>query len=335
MINLRRYFNIDDDCEITCEGTPQNFDVACLDLLKACGFNRLSAGVQTFDHKIRTEHMNMPDGKDEIVRCIERMEHYFPNFNLDFIYNLPGQTAEIWADDLATAVGSGAKHLTIYPLVPLTKTKFYTDLVERAKYPPPEQNQEIAFFNYTMEVLRSSAFTEKYSVNDWAVPGHESRYVVRDAESHHVIALGCVAHGYVGGMVYKNIRDPRAYIKAMMERSELPIDAQHVLTEQEEMERYMVMGLRLKRRSMSTFENWFDHRAQDVFASEIADMCASDFIKMAGDAVVFTPKGDVWQNNVRTYFESAPLPCVGYSDTIGLGTVSIARGRAGHDRQCR
>ena len=317
--NISSNFNLSDDCEITCEGTPQNFTSERLAALKENGATRLSAGMQTFDRTIRVEHMNMPDGKDQLLQCLERMRNNFDNFNLDFIYNLPGHSMDIWIDDLENAINSGAKHLTIYPLVLLKKTAFYTDYVKKNRFPPPDQIKEIEYFEYTLDRLKSSPFVNKYSVNDWAVPNRESRYIIQDAKCDHVIALGAVAHGYVAGMVYKNIRSPQAYMAYIKSETDLPIDKQHFLSADEEMERYMMMGLRLKKLNLSDFENRFERSAYQIFGKEIDDLIESDYIKVDDGVISFTRKGDIWQNNVRTHFERQGIPCVGYSDTVGLG----------------
>lgn len=316
---LKKSFNLADDCEMTCEGTPQNFTDDRIEILKKHNVSRASAGIQTFDRGIRTEHMNMRDGKDELLEYIDRIRKHFPNFNLDFIYNLPGHTDAIWEDDLETAIKSGAKHLTIYPLVLLNRTIFNTDYVKKNRFPPPDRAKEIKYFQYTMERLSNSIYTNKYSVNDWSVPGCDSRYIIEDAGSRNVIALGSVGHGYLNGMVYKNIQQPIKYIETVMKAGSLPVDMQRVLTGRELMERYMVMGLRLKKLSLAPFYEFFGERAEDVFAFEIAEMCENGYLRLDGDTLIFTEKGDVWQNNVRSHFEKEKIACVGYSDTIGIG----------------
>ncbi|MBP2449838.1 coproporphyrinogen-III oxidase family protein [Rhizobium leguminosarum] len=316
---IRDNFNLNGDCEVTCEGTPQNFTSERLAALKEGGTTRLSAGMQTFDRTIRVEHMNMPDGKDHLLRCIELMRGSFDNFNLDFIYNLPGHSMDIWVDDLENAIASGATHLTIYPLVLLKKTAFYTDYVKKNRFPPPDQDKEIEYCGYTLDRLQNSPFVNKYSANDWAVPDRESRHIIRDAKCDHVIAVGAVAHGYVAGMIYKNIRAPQAYMASIQSGDTLPIDKQHFLTREEEMERYMMMGLRLKKLALSDFEQRFDRSAYDVFGQEINDLVESDYIRVDDEVISFTRKGDIWHNNIRTHFERQGIPCVGYSDTIGLG----------------
>lgn len=318
LASIKANFTLDIDCQITCEGTPQNFTEDRIEVLKRHNVSRVSAGIQTFNKEIRTEHLRMNYGKYELLGHIENIRKHFSDFNIDMIYNFPDQTDTIWDDDLNTAIGSGATHLTIYPLVLLEGTAFYSDYVKKQKYPAPDHEREIALFKHTVNTLRNTAY-EKYSVNDWAFPQRESRYITLDAESVDVIGLGAVAHGYLGGMVYKNIQSPKEYIDFISRKSCLPISRQRYLSERDKMDRHMVMGLRLDNLDLSSFERTYGRKAQDVYASQIADMCESGYLKLRDDHLVFTDEGLVWANNVRSYFEREKVPCVGYSDTTGIG----------------
>ncbi len=304
--------------EITCEGTPQNFDQARIDILKKHGVNRVSAGVQTFDTDIRREHLNMRDGRDALLGMIKRIEDNFENFNLDMIYNLPKQTFEQWQIDIETVLNTRVSHLTLYPLVLLENTSFYMDYVKRDKYAAPEQNKEIQMFNWALERLNQTEFVHRYTVRDWSKKGKDCKYIRLNAEANQVLALGAGAHGYVGDMTYRTIKSPDAYSKAIIEDKLLPLSGQKFCDSHEEMQRYMVMGLRLLNRDMLPFEHRFGKKWTDVFGDKVQDMVHSGYLKVKDDTITFTNSGYVWANNVRTYFETQRGKSVGYTDTVGI-----------------
>lgn len=317
--HLHQWFPLDKDVEITCEGVIQNFTVERIATLKQHGVNRVSAGIQTFNREIRIEHLHMRQGKEELLEGIANLRNNFTNFNLDFIYNLPKQTDEIWAEDVDLALSSGSTHLTFYPLVLLENTAFYSDYVKTNKHQAPSQEREIKLFEYTLDRIKSSRYTNQYSVRDWAIPGHDCRYIRMNAESNNIIALGAGAHGYIAGITYRSIRSIKNYIAAVIDEKLLPYEAQCFSSRAEQMQRYMVMGLRLKHLDMCPFKERFGVSFSCVYADKIEDMVESGYIRVTGDHLEFTHEGDIWANNVRTYFEGKKSVAVGYADTTSIG----------------
>lgn len=320
LFHLKLWFKLSSDVEITCEGVIQNFTDDRIAALKKHGVNRVSAGIQTFNREIRVEHLHMKDGKDELLERIAHLKANFDNFNLDFIYNLPGQTNEIWQEDVELALKSGATHLTFYPLVLLENTIFYTDFVKNKKYEVPIQERELEMFDYALSKVKDgSPYTNLYSVRDWAKPGYDCQYIRMNAESNSIIAFGAGAHGYIADTTYRNFRSTHKYISTIMDEKKLPIEAQCLSTEAERMQRYMVMGLRLRNLDMKPFEDEFGVSFNEVYGDKIKDMVESGYIEVDGNTLRFTSLGDIWGNNVRTYFEGNTGVNVGYADTTSIG----------------
>lgn len=63
----------------------------------------------------------------------------------------------------------------------------------------------------------------------------------------------------------------------------------------------------------------------------------SGYITINGDTIEFTREGNIWANNVRTYFEKEKGLSVGYTDTVSIGSSgkdhygSISRIKAAAD----
>lgn len=310
---------LSDDVEITSEGIIQNFDTARITALKDGGVNRISAGVQTFDKAIREAQLHMRNGKAELLEGIANLRDNFDNFNLDFIYNLPGQTDEIWEEDVRLALSSGAQHLTFYPLVLLENTIFYADYVKNEKYAMPDEAREIAMYLFALEQLKHSVYSNRYSVRDWAQPGQDCRYIRMNAESNHILAFGAGAHGYLAGVTYRTIRSTIKYMEHIEQQDSLPLDAMRVATRSELMQRYAVMGLRMRDLDLDPFAERFGESFLDVFSTEVEQLIASGYLVLNRDRLHFTDKGDIWANNVRTHFEGGAAAKVGYTDTVSIG----------------
>jgi len=333
---VRRAFRLTAGCEVTTEGTPQNFTPEHIAAYQAGGVNRVSTGIQTFNADIRREHLNMKNGREELLASIAAIKAGFDTFNLDMIYNLPKQTPEIWQDDLETAIAAGSTHLTCYPLVLLERTILYREYVRKHGHPAPEQTEEIALFEHSVQRLAASRFTNQYSVRDWAEPGHACRYIELNARANHVVAFGAGAHGYMAGITYRNIAAPRRYVDAV-ESGRLPVEALRVATPDEIMQRFMVMGLRLKTFDTRPFAETFGKTVAEVYGDKLSALVEAGYITFEDDVIAYTAKGDIWANNVRTYFEGTKNRAVGYTDTLGAGETgkdhysSISRVKASAD----
>jgi len=317
---INHHLPIAADAEITCEGIVQNFDNERSEALKEGGVNRISAGIQTFDRRIRETHLHMRNGADELLRGVENMRSHFGNINLDMIYNLPGQTDEIWAEDMRLILGTGVQHLTVYPLVLLENTIFFADYVKNKKFAAPDEVREIEMYRYALEQIAESPFSNRYSVRDWATSGRDCRYIRTNAESNHILALGAGAHGYLAGATYRTIRSTVKYMEFIEQNpGELPLEGIRMSTEKERMQRYAVMGLRMRDLDLAPFEARFGASFLDVFDKQVGEMVSSGYLTLDGDRLHFTDKGDIWANNVRTHFEGRVGKTVGYTDTVSIG----------------
>ena len=97
------------------------------------------------------------------------------------------------------------------------------------------------------------------------------------------------------------------------------MEGQSICTEYELMQRYMVMGLRLLKRDMRIFEQKFDTNWKEIFTEKAEVMQNSGYITINDDIIEFAKEGNIWANNVRTYFEEEKSSSVGYTDTVGIG----------------
>lgn len=311
------HFNLSSDCEITCEGTPQNFTDERISVLKNNRTTRVSAGIQTMNLSIREKFLNMKYSESEIADFISNIQNNFDNFNLDFIYNLPGQTFDIWDNDLNVALTSSATHLTMYPLVLLEKTAFYSDYVKLSKRNIPSEEQEIAFFETTLKRLNQSAF-KSYTIRDWSKSNRHCRYIYLNALCNHVLAFGAGAHGFIADLTYRNHKNLNHYIQLLLDGKTLPLEAHKVCKEENIMQRFMVMGLRLVDLDMTYFDSKFNQSWKDIYGMKIENLVYSGYLRLDGNQISFTPKGHIWANNIRTYFEEEKGSSVGYTDSIGI-----------------
>src|ERR1039458_7101672 len=85
---FRARLNLAADAEITLEANPGTFESAKFRDYRACGVNRLSIGIQSFNPAKLQALGRIHDG-EEARRAVGIAQAHFDNINLDLMYALP------------------------------------------------------------------------------------------------------------------------------------------------------------------------------------------------------------------------------------------------------
>ncbi len=110
---LRQNFIIGD--EIGIELHPDDIDRTLLSRLKEAGFNMVSIGIQSFNRRCLEKLQRKENGLTEKVALVR--EFAFNTVDVDLIFAIPGQTAELLIGDVDKAFRLGATQVSTYPLI--------------------------------------------------------------------------------------------------------------------------------------------------------------------------------------------------------------------------
>ncbi|MDR1044347.1 MAG: heme anaerobic degradation radical SAM methyltransferase ChuW/HutW [Candidatus Adiutrix sp.] len=113
---LRRNFDLANDCELTLEGRLHDFSPERADRFLKAGFNRFSIGVQSFDTELRRRLGRLSERAkvlDYLGRLVSRQK---AAVIIDLIYGLPGQSPDDFVGDLVQAEAVGVDGLDTYQL---------------------------------------------------------------------------------------------------------------------------------------------------------------------------------------------------------------------------
>ncbi|ABD04876.1 coproporphyrinogen III oxidase, anaerobic [Rhodopseudomonas palustris HaA2] len=113
---LRRYLPLTSDCEITLEGRGFGFDLAKAEKVADAGVTRLSIGVQTFSTQVRRRLGRKLAGPEVQSFLADLVALGRTAVVCDLIYGLPGQTDDIWANDIEIVDRLGLDGVTLYAL---------------------------------------------------------------------------------------------------------------------------------------------------------------------------------------------------------------------------
>lgn len=159
---LQKFFDFDDDLEITMESNPDTVDEMKIAAYKNLGINRMSFGVQSFRKKDMTAVNRNYDPKI-IPEVIELAAKYIGNVSLDLIFALPGQTLKVWKENLEKAVLLPITHLSTYELMYEEGTALTQQQHLLKKL---SENSILKMYKMNNELLPKEGFNH-YEISNW------------------------------------------------------------------------------------------------------------------------------------------------------------------------
>lgn len=206
---IKQYFKISDDCEITLELNPGTANSEFLNGYRKLGINRISIGAQSFDEKL-LETLGRKHSIEETIEAIEKTKQAeILNFNLDFIFSVPGMNIDLWRKSIYKALEFNPKHISAYSLIIEPNTPF--EQIYRDKNKLPSDDLASEFYLELCSILKQSGFIH-YEVSNFAKPGFESKHNFNYWLGKEYFAFGVGAHRYLNGMRSSNSRDLETYI---------------------------------------------------------------------------------------------------------------------------
>jgi len=110
--------------ELTVEANPETVSPRLARLLRNCGVNRVSLGVQSFQPEL-LDVLERRATPDVVRRAFYHLrDANFDNISLDLLYGIPGQSPADLDRDLSEALALGPEHLSCYELEAKAGTRF-------------------------------------------------------------------------------------------------------------------------------------------------------------------------------------------------------------------
>lgn len=199
---LRLIYHFSPDCEVTLEANPGALEHSPFDEYLKIGINRLSIGVQSFDHSALKVlgRIHNPDQASNAIRAARAAG--FDRVNADLMYGLPNQDPLKAVNDIQAAIDAGATHLSWYQLTIEPNTAFY-------RTPPHLPDEEVMAQIETLgrDVLTKHGFYN-YEVSAWCGPNDAPcRHNLNYWQFGDYLAIGAGAHGKLTFKNHPNHQD--------------------------------------------------------------------------------------------------------------------------------
>lgn len=282
---LKRYYSMSGDAEITIEMNPGTASKEKLEGLKKAGVNRLSIGLQSAQNE-ELKMLGRIHTWEEFVDTYKMArEAGFTNVNVDLMSALPGQNLKTWEETLQKVLELEPEHISAYSLIIEEGTVLYDKLEQ---YPPiPSEEEDRIMYQRTKQLLSEKGY-ERYEISNYAKKGCESRHNTRYWVRKAYVGFGLGASSMVADRRWSNTGEMADYLEAKIEKKE----DFHILTQEECMEEYMFLGLRMvKGVSEKRFFDLFGKQMEEVYGKVIQKWKKEGFLQKEEGRVYLTDKG--------------------------------------------
>lgn len=212
-----RIYPIGESPEITLEANPDDLTQEYIDMLRSLPFNRLSMGIQTFNETM-LERLHRRHTARQAIEAFENCRKAgFQNISIDLMYGLPGETLEIWENDLSQAVCMHPEHISAYHLIYEEGTTLWK-LREEHRVKEADEDLSVNLFSRLIHRLKENGY-QHYEISNFCQPDKYSRHNSSYWTGKKYLGCGPSAHSYNGTSRQWNIASLNDYIKGITEGS--------------------------------------------------------------------------------------------------------------------
>lgn len=281
MSRIYACYRVAKDAEISVEANPETVSCDSLSVIKACGFNRISFGVQSLDDRI-LKRLGRIHSVETVYSSFQHARNAgFDNINMDLMFALPEQSVSDFEDTLNKATALSPEHLSAYSLILEENSEF-----GKSGFTPVDDEIDREMYELAKSVLKKAGY-EHYEISNFAKPGYECRHNCKYWDLSEYEGFGLSAHSFTGGRRYANTGELSQYLKNDFSPKE-----SYEITIREQQGEFMFLGLRMMRGvSVSDFFEKFGISVFNRFGDELTNLLADGLINHYNDRIYLTNRG--------------------------------------------
>ena len=312
---IRDHFELDPAGEIAIEIDPRRVDAKRIEHLGRLGFNRMSLGVQDFDHQVQVA-VNRVQSYEQTREAIEAgRANGFRSINVDLILGLPRQTLDGFMRTMEQVIQCDPDRIALYSYAHLPAMFKPQMRIVEAELPPPAAKLEL--MATAIRTLAEAGYVHigmdhfAKPSDELAVAQREGR-LTRDFQGYSaggdcdLVGLGVSSIGRIGPTYVQNMKALDEYYAAL-ERGQLPVLRGIQLTQDDLARRAVIQALacqfRLSKESIAIrylldFDRYFAPELEDL--ARLAD---DGLVEMDDEWITVTPAGRLLVRAVCMVFD--------------------------------
>ena len=242
---IGKHWRVAPDVEVTLEANPTSVEATRFRGYRTAGVNRVSLGVQALDDASLKALGRLHTAR-EALDAVAIARTAFDRYSFDLIYARPGQTPQMWADELNLAIAEAAEHLSLYQLTIEPETPFF-GLHAAGKLKTPDEATARALYDVTQEVCAQHGLPS-YEISNHARAGAECKHNLVYWRGEEYAGIGPGAHGRLDldGVRHAVATEKRPEAWLMrVEANGHGVITDDRLNSEERADEFLLMGLRL------------------------------------------------------------------------------------------
>jgi len=230
------------DCEISMEANPGTVDLSQLRALRKLGINRISLGAQCFQPETLKKLGRIHDDKAIEKTARDVVAAGFSNWNLDLMFDLPGQGMEDVEESIRRAIALSPTHLSYYSLIVEPGTPFYEEW-EEGRLPMATEEGNRALYHHGRRLMEAAGY-HQYEISNFAKRGKACRQNLAYWRRRPYLGFGLGAASMEGNSRYVNPRDLQIYHNRISEGTTVR-ELEETMDLREALSEAIILGLRL------------------------------------------------------------------------------------------
>ncbi|MFM9118518.1 MAG: coproporphyrinogen-III oxidase family protein [Planctomycetota bacterium] len=312
---LRANIRWDQAEEVTFECEPGTLSEPKVHALRDLGVTRLSLGVENFSDEVLKEN-----GRAHLSAEVDRAWQWiqaaqFPNVNIDLIAGMVGETWENWQQCVRRSIELSPDSITIYQLeLPFNTVYSKNILGQQVEIPVADWPTKRAWVDWAFQQFEqvgyriSSAYTVVKDPQKVNFSYRDNLWMGSD-----LLATGIASFGHVSGVHYQNLPEWDAYVKALLERGELPLGRALRPTPLQLLIREMILQLKRGYLQVDYFRQKFQVDVVAQWSAVWQSYVNAGLVHLATDRVELTRAGLLQVDGMLPAFFEAQFQGVRYT----------------------
>lgn len=316
MDEIKRRFSFTPDAEVSIEIDPRYATDEQLEVIRGCGFNRISMGLQDLDERVQRA-INRIQPYSLMVSTMDQLRSLgFHSINIDLIYGLPYQTRDSFQRTVEKVIELNPDRIAVYSFAYVPWVKPIQKHINPETLPSAEE--KLSILEMVIEEFQSAGY-QYIGMDHFAKPDDElalaqikgelwrnfQGYTTR--KGVELIGIGATSIGMLYDAYFQNFKTLREYNEAV-DGGNLATFRGIILGEEDLLRREVIMDIMCNLGvSFEKIEENFGISFADHFEQELEDLKELEkdgLIRITEDRIDILPAGRLLIRNVAMVFDT-------------------------------
>ena len=290
---VKNFYNLAENPEITIEINPATLTEEKLKLYKSVGVNRFSVGLQSADDN-QLENLNRIHTSKDFLTTAELLKG--ENFNADILLGLENQTKDDVKNSIDLAIKGGASHISAYALKAEEGTPIFSKYLNGDL---PSEDETAELYDFAVKHLDENGF-KRYEISNFAKDGKVSKHNQNYWNRGEYIGFGVSSSSFIGNRRFTNTEKIDEYTACILRDKSPEIFSEIIEGDEAEFE-YIMLKLRtIDGFSFEDFKNRFGSDFKEKYKEKIKEV--SSFVTVDDKSIKIKPEYLYVQNQIVIRF---------------------------------